>query len=434
MAQPGDAAAGWSFYKKLLFCFFFIFFILYIILNPNDIIPYSYYLQKLYSGPTAVLFAWLAKDVFHIVNHATRFYNGTIDTVFGYVTVLFIFFASILGSFAWVLIDRKRSGYPKLYKCLVWILRYYLAISWIAYGAIKIAGLQFPPLSPATLLQSYGNSTPKDLAWAFMGYSAGYNYFIGITECAVGLLLFFRRTSTLGNTIAFVILANVLAFDYTFDVNVKLLATMLMAMTLFLMSKDIHRLINFFLLNKATVPVDDKPFSINSKWKNNALRIAKYTFILFVLVFDLRAYFARARQFDGQREKPPLFGIYRVDSINADKTTLEALPAGTIFQWTKLAISVPEGNASVLLANDSLKDFMVKVDTVKKEMSLSAKADTSDHYTFIYSHPGNSLLLLRGKWHNYSLEISLRQYELNELPLFKRKFRWIIDHNANFKN
>ena len=434
MAQPGDAAAKWSFFKKLLFCFFFIFFLLYIILNPNDVIPYSFYIQKLYSGPIAALFGWLAKDVFHIVNPTIRFYNGTIDTIFGYVTVLFIFIAALLGALAWVIGDRKKPGYPQLYNILIWILRYYLAISWIAYGTIKIAMLQFPPLSPALLLQTYGNSTPKELAWAFMGYSTGYNYSIGITECAVGVLLFFRRTSNLGNLIGFVILANVLAFNYTYDVNVKLLATVLMAMTLFLMSKDIIRLINFFLLNKTIEPVDDKPFSLKNKWQNTVLRAAKYAFILFVLIFDLHSYFARARQFDGQREKPPLFGIYKVNSINTHETTLEALPPGTIFQWTKLAISVPEGNACALLTDDSLKYFVVKVDTVKREIALSAKTDTADHYAFIYSHPRDSMLVLNGKWHSYSLEISLRQCDMNKFPLLKRKFRWIVDHNAAFKN
>ncbi|HZY36831.1 MAG TPA: hypothetical protein VFE53_09300, partial [Mucilaginibacter sp.] len=334
----------------------------------------------------------------------------------------------------WTLTDRKTNSYPKLYNALIWILRYYLAISWLAYGAIKIARLQFPPLSPDTLLQTYGNSSPKDLAWAFMGYSSAYNYFLGITECIVGLLLFFRRTSTLGNFVALGILANVLAFDYTFDVNVKLLATMLMAMTLFLTTKDIARLANFFLLNKTVAPVNDSPLYFKDNWKNTALRIVKLTFIVFVLVFDLRGYLARARQFDGRREKPPLFGIYKIDSIYTDKTGLEALLPGTIFQWTKLAISVPAGNACVSLTHDSLKYFAVSVDTAKKKIELKSKTDTSDRYTFFYSHPKDSILLLQGKWHNYSLTINLRELDMSRFPLLKRKFRWIIDHNASFRN
>src|ERR1700733_13284928 len=145
MPKRNTVVTQWSLVKKLLFCFFFIFFLLYIFLNPNDIIPYSYYLHNLYSAPCAAFIAWLAKDVLHIVNPAIRFYNGTIDTVFGFVTLLFIFFAAIPGALVWVAMDRKTPGYPRLYKALIFILRYYLAISWIAYGTIKIARLQFPP-------------------------------------------------------------------------------------------------------------------------------------------------------------------------------------------------------------------------------------------------------------------------------------------------
>jgi hypothetical protein len=77
---------------------------------------------------------------------------------------------------------------------------------------------------------------------------------------------------------------------------------------------------------------------------------------------------------------------------------------------------------------------MVKIDTAKKEIAFSAKTDTADHYAFRYSHPGDSSLLLSGKWCDYTLEINLRQYNMNQFPLLKRKFRWIIDHNPNFRN
>jgi len=330
-------------------------------------------------------------------------------------------------------VDRKTLHYLKLYNILIWVVRYYLAISWLAYGSIKIARLQFPPLSPDVLLQTYGNSTPKDLAWTFMGYSAGYNYFLGVTEIIVGMLLIFRRTSVLGNIIAFGILANVMAFNYSFDVNVKLVATVLMTMTLFLMSEDVGRLINFFLLNKAVTPVEDKQPYFKDKWRNTTVRVTKYAFIIFILFFDIRGYFARARQFDGQRKKPPLFGIYRVTTFIRNKDTLKPLPTDTNC-WSKLIITVPEGTACIVPVNGRLEYFALQLDTAQKKMSLSAKTDTDDHYVFLYRHPKDNSLLLKGKWRNDSLEISLRAYDMNKLPLFNRKFRWIIDHNAGYKN
>ena len=432
MSQSDPQPAQWSAIKKLLFCFFFIFFLLYIFLNSNNIVPYSWYLQNVYTPTYTKLAAWLSTDVLHIANPAVTFYNSTIDTVFGYLSILFIFSASLIGSLVWLVAGKKTTGYPKLYYALLLILRYYLAITWIAYGSIKITRLQFPPLSPVTLLQAYGNSSPKDLAWVFMGYSSVYNYCIGLTELAVGILLFFRRTSTFANLTGLVMFANVLAFDYIFQVNVKLLITVLMAMTLFLLSKDIVRLVNFFFLDKAVYPDADQPVRFNSKWKNTALGIAKYAFILFLIFFDLRGYFARARSFNARLKKPPLYGIYNVTSFIRNKDTLKPLTTDTS-RWNKLVVSAPEGNAAVMLMNDSLTNFVFEADTVNHKITMYAKNDTAAKFAFNYSQTGTGLLLLRGKWRSDSLQIELRTYDMNKFPLLRERFRWIMGHNQGIK-
>ena len=55
---------------------------------------------------------------------------------------------------------------------------------------------------------------------------------------------------------------------FTFDENVKLLSTLLMVMTLFLLYKDIRRLIDFFFLNKVIHPKDSSSYHFKQKWKN----------------------------------------------------------------------------------------------------------------------------------------------------------------------
>ena len=387
MVKPIDSnLSEWSLIKKQLFRFFFIFFILYIFLNPNGVVPYFYYLNVSFIQPFTNLMGWLAKDVLHIVNHSVTFYNGTIDTIFGYLTALFIFLVAIIGSFIWLLIDRRSSNYRKLYKVLIVILRYYLAVTWIAYGSMKIIGIQFQPLSPDMLLQTYGNSSPRGLAWAFMGYSTGYNYFIGFVECTTGLLLFFRRTTTLGNIIGLMILANVLAFNYSYGVNVKLLTTVLMAMTLFLLSKDISRLIKFFFLNKIVYPADDPPIRFKKKWNNVMLLIIKYAFIFYIIFFNLRADIARTKRGAFSTIKQPLYGIYNVTVFIRNKDTVKPLITDTT-RWNKLIISSPPGKATLMLMNSSLENFVFKPDTAKKEISMYAAADTSNKYTFIYDRP-----------------------------------------------
>jgi len=427
MEQPDPATAEWSIKKKLLFCFFFIFFILYIFLNPNHIVPYSDFLYRFYIQPFGDFIAWLAQDVFHIVNPAIKFYNGTIDSVFGYLTALFIFLMAISSSLIWLVIDSRTRNYHKLYKALTVLVRYYLAFTMIAYGSFKIIKLQFLSLSQVMLLQTYGNSTPKQLLWSFMGYSAGYNYFIGSIEFIAGLLLFFRRTSTLGSIIVLGILANVIAVNFSFDINVKLYSIVLTIMALFLLSKDIIRLFNFFFLNKIVHPSVDPPTHFETKWKNTAFLVSKYAIILYIIFFGLRANFARTLHDRDSPVKPLLYGIYNVTAFIRNKDTIKPLTTDAT-RWNKLIVSSPKGNASIILMDGRIKSFVFKPEMVKKKIEMYAKSDTSDKYTFTYNQSADSVLVLHGKWHKDSLEIKFKQYDINKFPLINHGFRWIIDH------
>ena len=430
MAQSDPCLPEWPFARKLTFCFFFIFFILYIFINPNESVPHSYVLHKLYIKPCAGLVVWISRDVLHIVGPEIRFYSGITDTVFGYLTVLFILFTAVIGSFLWVLIDRRRSNYSTLYEVLILILRYYLAVTWIAYGSFKLVRFQFPPFSPAMLLQSYGNSTPKELAWSFMGYSDGYNYFIGFGEYLAGFLLFFRRTSLLGAIVGLGLSANIVAFNYSYDVNVKLFTTVMLIMTLFILVKDINRLTDFFLFNNTTLPSNNHSLYIERQWLYKTLPIAKYVFIVYVVFFNLRIDYAKTKSGHYNTVKQPLYGIYNVTTFVRNKDTVKPLTTDT-FRWRKLVVSSPPGSASVILMNDSLKDFKIVTDTLKKTIRMYALADTLDKYTFTYNELSPNILMINGTWHKDSLEMRCQKYDLKKFPLMNHGFRWIIDHSAN---
>ena len=430
MAQSDPSLPEWPFSRKVIFCFFFIFFVLYIFLNPNESIPHSYALHKFYIKPCADIVVWIARDVLHIVGPEIRFYSGITDTVYGYLTVLFIFCAAVYGSVIWAVIDRRRANYQTLYKVLIVILRYYLAVTFIAYGSFKLVRFQFPSFSPVMLLQAYGNTTPKELAWSFMGYSDRYNYFIGFGEYLAGFLLFFRRTSLLGAIIGLGLLANIVAFNYSYDVNVKLFTTVMLIMTLFIMIKDSRRLSDFFFFNKITLSSDDKSLTIKRQWLYKALRIGKYVFIVYVVFFNLRIDYAKTKSGHYNTMKQPLYGIYNVTIFVRNKDTLKPLTTDT-FRWKKLVISSPPGSASVMLMNDSLKSFKITTDTVKKKILMYAQADISDSYTFTYSELKPNMLMISGTWHKDSLQIQFQKYDLKRFPLVNHSFRWIIDHSAD---
>src|SRR5579859_7088073 len=198
MAQVNITEAAWSSGQKLTFRFFFIFFLLYIFFNPNGVLPFSETLFESYIQPFHRLIPWIGRHILHLSYEITVFTNGSGDTTYDYVVFLCIFIIAIAGSLAWTALDRHRSSYQKLYYWLRVVVRYYLAITMLSYGSAKVFKLQFPFPDLDRLLEPYGNSSPMGLSWTFMGYSKGYNYYIGLSEVVGGLLLFFRRTTPAG--------------------------------------------------------------------------------------------------------------------------------------------------------------------------------------------------------------------------------------------
>jgi len=425
MPESNISVNEWSPAKKQAFRFSFISLSLYILVNPNDVVPYFHYIQRFTRQPFYHLVNWLSGALFHLPNTLSNSVHTSTDTTFNYLVVLFTIVFAIIGSAIWLFADRESSNYNKLNEILFVILRYYLGITWIAYATLKIIHLQFPELTPVTLLHSYGESSPRELAWNFMGYSTGFNYFVGISEYIIGILLFFRRTYTLGNLIAIGALINILAFNFYFDDNVKLLSIMLMVMSLFLLSKDIRPL-TYVLFRGKTASIETSGFYSFDTKKRNLFNVLKCILILIVIFFDLHTFSARAKQLGYIGKKPSLYGVYDVKAFIINKDTI----TDTI-RWNKLVVSLP-GKAAVVRMNNAMRYFVINTDTTKKTILLTAKYDTVNKYVFNYDLK-DSVLSLHGKHLNDSLQIKLKQVNLDSLPLLKHKFHWVIEHQKQLE-
>ncbi|HVX48771.1 MAG TPA: hypothetical protein VHB48_01390 [Chitinophagaceae bacterium] len=178
---------------------------------------------------------------------------------------------ALIGCAAWTLIDRKRQSYDTLNYWLVTVVRYFVAFTMFNYGFVKIIKLQFPFPSLNTLMEPYGQSSPMGLAWNFIGFSKGYNYFTGIGEITAGFLLLLRRTARFGAILSLVIAGNIMAINYCFDVPVKLMSSALVVMSLFLLFEDRTRLVNFFFRNKPVEPVSAKVPRFKKKGLNTGM-------------------------------------------------------------------------------------------------------------------------------------------------------------------
>src|SRR5690606_38614645 len=125
--------------------------------NPNGIVPFSEYVFDIYIEPFHQLIPWIAKHILHLSYDITVFTNGSGDTTYDYVTLLFIFVISIIGAIVWAVLDRRRKNYNQLYYWLTVVVRYYAAFTMLTYGLVKVFKLQFPAADPWRLLEPYGD-------------------------------------------------------------------------------------------------------------------------------------------------------------------------------------------------------------------------------------------------------------------------------------
>ena len=420
---------SWSFTQKFLFRFFLILFLSYIFFNPNGVLPYSDYVFNFYIPPFHQLMVWIAKNILHLSYPITVFTNGSGDTTYDYVVTLCIVVISLAAAVAWSIIDRRTSNYNKLFYWLRVIVRYYVAITMFAYGFAKVFKLQFPFFSPDRLLEPYGNSSPMGLAWNFLGFSQGYNYVMGFAELLSGILLLFRRTTTLGALITLAVAGNIMAINYCFDVPVKLLSTTLVVMSLFLLANDIHRLVNFFFLNKPTQAAQISAPFFRKKWPNILLAGLKYGLICYVIIANIQQALSGMKEYGDAAPRPPLHGIYNVETFVRNKDTLSSLTTDTT-RWHQLMVSYP-GFAFIKMMNDTTKGFAFNVDTATKKIEMFSYKDTAKKSNFVYSLPQQNTLLFIGKLNNDSVVIQMKRYDLNNFRLTSRGFHWVNEYPFN---
>lgn len=405
----------WPPVQKWMFRFALIFFLLYVFLG---------FMPQYYIQPMHRLIVWVAAHVLHLTEPITVFTNGSGDTRYDYLVVLVYFVSAVFGAVVWSVINRGPCNYDGLYYWLTVVLRFYVGMMMISYGAMKIVKLQFPYPDARRLLQPYGNSSPMGLAWTFMGFSKGYNYFTGSAECICGILLLFRKTTTLGAVIALTVTANIMAINYCFDVPVKLLSTILVVMVLFLLGKDARRIINFFFLNRVAAPSNIKPMRFKARWKNITLVTIKYLLIAFIVLTTTFSCIRGAAMYGEYARKPSLNGLYIVETFVRNRDTL----ATNTVSWRKLVIDTEYSN--IYMMNDSTKNYDFKIDSIAKKVTFYRYDDKAD-VVLNYNLSKQGLLTLEGKMLDDSVKIKLKKYDYKNFLLMGRGFHWINEYPLN---
>ncbi len=416
----------WSGGAKIAMRFFSIYFLLYIFPFPLDLIIPKF--SSWLSGSWMIPIKWMGKNLLHLPYEITIKPNGSGDTTYNYVQILLFAILALVGTLVWSILDRKRPDYHQWSYWIRVALRFYLFSTMCSYGFYKVIKMQFPFPGLGDLLQPLGTSSPMGLAWNFMGYSTGYNQFTGWAEVISGILLVFPRTVSLGALMTMMVMGNVMALNFFYDIPVKLYSTHLFCMALFILWPDLNRVLNFFVFNR-----EIKPKRFVPTFESNGLVIAKnvlkWGFVLAILgYFNIYSVLQASKQYGDAAPKPPLYGIHEVQNFVHNGDTIPPLLTDTS-RWRYLVVNWPEF-ASTRMVNDSVYGYEFKVDEKNRVINMKYTEDTTIQYEFKYLYSQNRLRLEGGrKRDTFLIECQLLPRE--RFLLVNRGYHWVNERPFN---
>ncbi len=419
--------AAWSLPKKILFCFFCAYFVLYALSHPFGV-PFGEAIAQYYNLLWDVLVPWVGKHVLALNNEITVKPGGSGDTTYNYVQVLSMAVLAAILCLLWSLIDRRRRNYNTLFYWLTVCVRYYLAFVMLSYGFGKVIKAQFPFPHLERLVKPYGESSPMALLWTFMGYSASYTFFAGLGEVVGGMLLFFRRTTTLGALVIIGVMSNVVMLNFSYDVPVKLFSTHLLLLAVFLLAKDLRRVLQVFVLNRPA-PAADLRAPLTGKALNRGRLVLKVVLIGFVIFTEVSGSLAAQRRWGDKRPRPALYGLYDVDTFVHNGDTLAPLLTDSV-RWRQVIVNW-EGMARIQRMNDQGERVGFRPDTVEQTITLFTFADTTQQFLLRYERPTPDDLVVAGVLQGDSLYVRMKRFDVNNFVLVNRGFHWINEFPFN---
>jgi hypothetical protein len=404
----------WNTSSKVLFRLLFTYFVLYILLA---------FLSPLFETP----YRWIGKMVFGINYEYEVSGNGSGDHTFAYITLFVNAVSTFVIFIFWTLIDAKRKSYNKLLYWFLVFLRVVIVAAMLLYGFVKIFKLQFPSASLTHLLDPLGDLSPMGLAWTYMGFSKGFNVFVGFLEVLGGLLLIPRRTQTLGSFIVIGVMTQVAVMNFCFDIPVKLFSVHLVLMALVIFITD-NRFLNVFIRNKAVEKYNYYHPVKNTKYHKVIFWIKSIGLFILVSFISFNFYTTESHR-GNNRKKPALYGIWEASSFIKNGDTLQPLITD-YYRWRYLIVDFKE-EAIVKTMDDLKYHYKFIPDSTSKKIMIHKKTSVSEEYNFDYKNPNSEFLQLNGIIESDTLSIIFTRIDHEKFNLNARGFNWINERPYN---
>lgn len=426
-----DVPLRWSLPTRLAFRFLFLYFGAYILttqmLGGLAVLPGLEFPPLENLPPIRTLYFWTARHVFHITRPLVVI-SGSGDKIFNWVGAFCLVVIAGLGAATWSGIDRRRLHYRALNKWFRVFLRFGLGTTMLSYGMAKVIPLQMPFPSLLKLLERYGDFSPMGVLWSAIGAAPGYERFAGGMELAAAVLLFIPGLSTLGACVAFADAVQILTLNLTYDVPVKLFAFHLVLLSLMLLAPEFTRILNVLVLNRPAAP-SSQPRLVTGRIAGRIVEIAQVALGVYFIAMS----YVGARQFSVQMgvaaAKPPLYGIWNVDTLTIDGVEHPALLTDPD-RWHR--VIVPRTQLLAIQAmDDTFTYYASTTDPAHKLISLKGSGDKSASSRFTYEQPDPSHLRLDGELSGRHITAELSFFDTTHLQLLKSGFHWVQEYPLN---
>jgi hypothetical protein len=271
------------------------------------------------------------------------------------------------------------------------------------------------------LIQPFGAASPMGLLWTFMGSSRAYSVLAGAGEVGAGVLLTMRRTTLAGALLAMIVIGNVVALNFCYDVPVKLYASLLFLMAASLALPDAKRLIGL-LFQRREPPLFRRP-AVDRVVR--ALRTAAV--VAFFAVSLRNAMHARqGREAAGTRS--PLRGLWNVDELTENGVARPPLTTDGA-RWRRLTLDYT-AFGSIYLMNDQRLRYGIAIDEKKQTISFAKRDDPKTTFTLAYAHPRPDVLTLDGLSGGRTIHAVCHRSAAPS-SLMTRGFHWISEAPFN---
>jgi hypothetical protein len=422
---------NWTIGQKVLFRFCTIYFILAIapwtLVNS---IPYLSLPAKYWDKLNSWIVELANKHFFHVREVLVPI-NGSGDTSFGWAQLWLYLSLATIGTIIWSILDRKRPSYNSFNYWICTMLRYFIAAMCFSYGIIKLFGQQmyFPSISQ--LATPLGDYLPMRFSWLFIGYSTPYQFFSGAIETLVGLLLIYRRTTTLGVVMAVGVFLNVFMLNMSYDIPVKLFSAHILVYSLYLLMNEYKRVVSFFILQQPTTTCSLYHYPYTGKkmkWLRIGLKILFVATTIVFITYDCYSYYAESEK----EEAPALFtkGVYEVKDYVVNGDTIAPLITDTL-RWKDFIID--NSYSGSVNSSDTLFRkrygrgyFEYRLDSLKQHLFLVVKKDTIAHFTI--DKANGDAFMLKGNKGKDSLYVFLQKSN-RHFQLAEKQFHALSEYN-----